>query len=81
MPDLLRSATGTKTISPKRWPADSDSWTGLDSPSMRTDLKIVRADMQWTLTTKPDHNRIRQGPIPADALRAAVPGERLYPTT
>ena len=33
-----------------------------------------------TLTTKPDHNRIRQGPISADAFIAEVPGERPYPT-
>jgi hypothetical protein len=32
------------------------------------------------LTTKPDHNRIRQGPTPTDVLIAAVPGERPYPT-
>jgi hypothetical protein len=33
------------------------------------------------LTTKPDHNRIRQSPIPADALVATAPGERPHPTT
>jgi len=32
------------------------------------------------LTTKPDHNRTRRGPIPADALVAAVPAERLFLT-
>jgi len=34
----------------------------------------------WALTTKADHNSIRQGPIPADAPRATAPGERRYPT-
>jgi len=33
-----------------------------------------------TLTTKPDHNRIRQGPIPSDAPSGASPDERPYPT-
>src|SRR4029077_13104794 len=34
----------------------------------------------WALTTKADHNSIRQGPIPADAPKATAPGERRYPT-
>jgi len=33
-----------------------------------------------TLTTQPDHNRIRRGPIPADAPVDTFPGERLFPT-
>ena len=36
--------------------------------------------LSW-LTTKPDHNRIRQGPIPTDAPVAIVPGERQHATT
>jgi hypothetical protein len=32
------------------------------------------------LTTNPDHNSIRHGPIPTDALMAAAPCERPFPT-
>jgi len=42
--------------------------------SSRTDPAYER------LTTNPDHNSIRHGPIPADALIPAIPGERRYPT-
>lgn len=45
----------------------------------RRDSGRLRA--RRALTTKPDHNRIRQGPIPTDASMAIVPGERQHATT
>src|SRR5262249_23654202 len=40
----------------------------------------LRRGGRRALTTKPDHNRVRQDPIPTDALIAALPGERPHPT-
>ena len=47
----------------------------------RTNVIASTGSAHQPLTTKPDHNRIRHDPIPADTLMTEVPGERPYPTT
>jgi hypothetical protein len=65
----------------------SVSWTGHDHDgTIRRDHRGSQAaqalsQLNEPLTTKPDHNRIRQQAIPADAPMATAPGERLYPTS
>jgi hypothetical protein len=51
----------------------------MDQP-VRASIQRLMARAANTLTTKPDHNGIRQEAIPADAPVAAAPGERLFPT-
>jgi hypothetical protein len=61
---------------------DVGIWCGAEEMSIRR-LSAQIADpveARSVLTTNPDHNNIRRGPIPSDALMAAVPGERPYPT-